>query len=55
MGIVFDLDGTLVDCTSDLLAAINTVLLQHNLPLSDHRENLALAGDGLDVMFAPYP
>ena len=52
MGIVFDLDGTLVDCTPDLLAAINAVLLNHNLPLSDHRENLSLAGDGLSVMFA---
>jgi len=52
MGIVFDLDGTLIDSTPDLLAAINAVLLQHNLPLSDHQENLSLAGDGLDVMFA---
>ncbi len=52
MGIAFDLDGTLVDSTPDLLFAINAVLLQHNLPLSDHRENLTLAGDGLDAMFA---
>lgn len=52
MGIAFDLDGTLVDSTPDLLAAINAVLLRHNLPLSDHRENLSLAGDGLSIMFA---
>lgn len=52
MGIAFDLDGTLVDSTPDLLAAINAVLLRHNLPLSDKKENLALAGDGLSVMFA---
>ena len=52
MGIAFDLDGTLVDSTPDLLAAINAVLLTHNLPLSDHRENLSLAGDGLSVMFS---
>jgi len=52
VGIAFDLDGTLVDSTPDLLAAINAVLLRHNLPLSDHRENLSLAGDGLSVMFA---
>ena len=51
MGIAFDLDGTLVDSTPDLLAAINAVLLKHNLPLSDHRENLSLAGDGLSTMF----
>jgi phosphoglycolate phosphatase len=52
VGIAFDLDGTLVDSTPDLLTAINAVLLKHNLPLSDHRENLSLAGDGLDAMFA---
>ena len=52
MGIAFDLDGTLVDSTPDLLAAINAVLFKYNLPLSDQRENLSLAGDGLSVMFA---
>jgi phosphoglycolate phosphatase len=52
MGIAFDLDGTLVDSTLDLLFAINAVLRRHNLPLSDHQENLSLAGDGLEVMFA---
>ena len=35
MGIAFDLDGTLVDSIPDLLAAINAVLLKHNLPPSD--------------------
>ncbi len=52
MGIAFDLDGTLVDSIPDLLAAINAVLLKHNLPPSDVRENLSLAGGGLEAMFA---
>jgi phosphoglycolate phosphatase len=51
MGSVFDLDGTLVDSTPDLLAAINAVFHRYNLPLSNHQENLSLAGDGLDAMF----
>ena len=52
MGIAFDLDGTLVDSIPDLLAAINAVLFKHNLPQSDVRENLSLAGGGLEAMFA---
>ncbi|MBI9094568.1 MAG: HAD family hydrolase [Sphaerochaeta sp.] len=52
MGIVFDLDGTLIDSTPDLLAAINTVLLKHGLPLTDRQENLSLAGKGLASMFS---
>ncbi len=52
VGIAFDLDGTLVDSTPDLLAAINAVLLKHNLPPSDERENLLYAGGGLEAMFA---
>lgn len=52
MGIVFDLDGTLVDSTPDLLSAINAVLAKYKLPLSDLQENLSLAGGGLDTMFA---
>jgi phosphoglycolate phosphatase len=52
LGIVFDLDGTLIDSTPDLLAAINAVLLRHNLPPSDRQENFSLAGNGLSSMFA---
>lgn len=52
MGIVFDLDGTLVDSTPDLLYATNAVLLQYNLPLSTTEENLLYAGGGLEAMFA---
>ncbi|HKL59706.1 MAG TPA: HAD family hydrolase [Sphaerochaeta sp.] len=52
MGIAFDLDGTLVDSTPDLLAAINAVLAKYNLPLSDKQENLTLAGGGLMAMFS---
>ena len=52
VGIAFDLDGTLVDSTPDLLAAINAVLLRYNLPVSDNKENLSVAGGGLEAMFA---
>lgn len=52
MGIAFDLDGTLVDSTPDLLAAINAVLFQHSLPPSTTEENLLYAGGGLEAMFA---
>ena len=52
MAIAFDLDGTLVDSTPDLLAAINGVLIQYNLPQTDRQENLSVAGGGLESMFA---
>jgi len=52
VGIAFDLDGTLVDSTPDLLAAINAILLEYNLSPSDARENLSYAGGGLASMFA---
>lgn len=52
MGIVFDLDGTLVDSTPDLLSAINAVLSKYNLEPSDVQENVLHAGNGLDAMFS---
>jgi len=52
MRVVFDLDGTLVDSTPDLLAAINQVLGTHHLELSNREENQRLAGHGLHTMFA---
>lgn len=51
MRVVFDLDGTLVDSTPDLLAAINHVLKAHGLAPSDREENLRYAGHGLTWMF----
>ena len=51
MRVVFDLDGTLVDSVEDLLAAINRVLADHHLPLSNRKENLRYAGLGVEPMF----
>ncbi len=51
MRVVFDLDGTLVDSSADLLAAINHVLGAHHLRESDRSENLRYAGLGIEVMF----
>lgn len=51
MRVVFDLDGTLVDSTADLLAAINPVLHQYGLAESDRSENLRYAGHGIVAMF----
>lgn len=51
MKVVFDLDGTLVDSTPDLLVAINRVLTEYDLPISDRLENQRFAGQGLMPMF----
>lgn len=51
MRVVFDLDGTLVDSSADLLAAINCVLRAHHLPESGRSENLRHAGLGVEAMF----
>lgn len=51
MRVVFDLDGTLVDSSADLLAAINHVLRAHHLADSDRSENLRYAGLGIEAMF----
>lgn len=49
-GIVFDLDGTLLDTLGDIGAAANSVLQQHGFPthpLSDYR---AFVGEGVQVL-----
>lgn len=51
MGYVFDLDGTLVDSVPTLLRVIDKVLGDNGLPLSDRKENLSVAGWGLQPMF----
>ena len=51
MGYVFDLDGTLVDSVPSLLRVINMVLEENGLEPSDRKENLSVAGWGLEYMF----
>lgn len=51
MGYVFDLDGTLVDSVPSLLRVVNSVLLDNGLRPSDRKENLSVAGWGLEYMF----
>ena len=50
--VVFDLDGTLLDTLSDIAAAANEVLVQHDaqpLPVNNYRH---LVGDGVVSLFA---
>lgn len=48
--ILFDLDGTLIDGVPDLLAAINSVLQQHDLAGLQRTELEAMLGDGMRVL-----
>lgn len=45
-GVVFDLDGTLVDSVDDIVQATNTTLRQHHLPERTRAEIASYVGDG---------
>jgi 2-phosphoglycolate phosphatase len=45
-GVVFDLDGTLVDSRADILAATNFALMRHGFPPRSEREVVSFIGDG---------
>lgn len=45
-GILFDLDGTLLDTANDLGEALNYVLTQHNMPLISRSAYRPVASDG---------
>ena len=45
-GILFDLDGTLLDTANDLGAALNYILARHKLPKINKEEFRPLASDG---------
>ncbi|MCC2615601.1 HAD-IA family hydrolase [Aestuariibacter halophilus] len=45
-GVLFDLDGTLLDTADDLGAALNHVLAQHQRPLTEARQYRPVASDG---------
>ncbi len=46
-GIIFDLDGTLIDSTEDLAAGVNFALQQSGLPPRSHEEVKGFVGDGV--------
>lgn len=45
---IFDLDGTLVDSSTDLIAAVNFTRHALDLPIMDDKEIIGLVGDGTD-------
>ncbi len=49
-GIIFDLDGTLIDSLEDLTDACNEVMLHYNLPPKNYEEAKKLIGRGLRVL-----
>jgi phosphoglycolate phosphatase len=51
-GIIFDLDGTLVDSLADIGEAMNLVLSRHGLPVHEIRDYAWFVGDGLDLTVA---
>ena len=49
-GIIFDLDGTLINSLEDLTDACNTMLAHYGLPAKTYEEGKTLIGCGLRVM-----
>lgn len=50
--VLFDLDGTLIDSSADLAAALNHVLRTDGLAPFERREVLAMVGDGAAALVA---
>jgi phosphoglycolate phosphatase len=48
--LIFDLDGTLVDTSADIIAAVNFTRLALDLPIMDDKEIIHLVGDGTDKL-----
>lgn len=48
--LIFDLDGTLVDTSADIIAAVNFTRQALDLPTMDDREVIGLVGDGTDKL-----
>jgi phosphoglycolate phosphatase len=48
-GIIFDLDGTLVDSLADIGETMNVVLSRHGLPVHEVKDYGYFVGDGLDL------
>ncbi len=49
-GVLFDLDGTLLDTLQDLASAVNTVLRGHGLPEHPLAAYRHFVGDGVDLL-----
>lgn len=45
-GLIFDLDGTLLDSSPDLALAVNSMLREYNLPEISHEQVTEFIGDG---------
>jgi phosphoglycolate phosphatase len=48
--LIFDLDGTLVDSSADIIAAVNFTRQALDLPIMDDKEIIRLVGDGTDKL-----
>jgi phosphoglycolate phosphatase len=48
--LIFDLDGTLVDSSADIIAAVNFTRQSLDLPVMDDKEIIRLVGDGTDKL-----
>lgn len=49
-GLIFDLDGTLLDTIDDLRAALNIALEKHGYPARTREETLSFVGNGIGVL-----
>ena len=49
-GIIFDLDGTLLDTLQDLGEAMNAVLQEHNVPVHPVERYRFFVGEGIEDM-----
>lgn len=47
-GIIFDLDGTLLDTLDDIANSMNTVLTRHGFPIHDAEKYKYFVGDGME-------
>lgn len=48
-GVIFDLDGTLLDTLDDLKDSMNTILAKHGFPLINCKEAAAFLGNGSET------
>lgn len=49
-GLIFDLDGTLIDSLKDITSALNHALERHGLPRASARQTRRWIGDGLPTL-----
>lgn len=49
-GIIFDLDGTLLNTLSDLASSMNFVLYKHGLPIHDVEKYRCFIGNGMEML-----